>query len=422
MRILFINNYFSPCEYGWGYRQLCEEVIDGLVARGHQISVLTSTELHGAEIKRPFPVHRLLQIEPDWDNGRSAAAQFFFGRRQREQEAIDHLQKLVDEFRPDLIFAWHTIGIPRIVLQEAQRLMNGRIAFYFADYQPEIADEYIAYWQGVPNNRLARVIKQPVATMALNMLTKEGKPIQIDYENVACVSGYVRDRLVSKNLVSEQAIVIHNGVDLEQFERVNGRLNLNHSTNQEIACLVAGRLDAVKGVHTVIEGLGRLTQKQPHHKLRLTILGDGPAEYIQLLHQKTADYQLESIIQFKSSVSRSEMPNILNQHDILILASEYDEPLARASQEAMAMGLMVIGTTTGGSGELLIHEQTGLAFDAGDANSLMAQFERILDQPELLPQLAQAGYRVMLEHFNMVRMVDEVETYLQQLIGKMERV
>ena len=29
-------------------------------------------------------------------------------------------------------------------------------------------------------------------------------------------------------------------------------------------------------------------------------------------------------------------------------------------QEAMAMGLLVIGTTTGGTGELLVHERTGL--------------------------------------------------------------
>ena len=419
MRILFINNYFSPCSYGWGYRQLCEEVIDGLVARGHQIAVLTSTELHGAEVKRPFPIHRLLQIEPDWDNGRSAMTQFFFGRRQREQEAVAHLQQLVAEFQPEFIFAWHTIGIPRLVLQEAQRLVNGRIAFYFADYQPEISDEYIAYWRGKPTNSVARAIKQPLATMALNMLAKEGKPIPIKYENVACVSGYVRDRLVSKRLVSEQAIVIHNGVNLEQFARVNGRSN--HEIDS-IHCLVAGRLDRIKGVHTVVEGLGRLTQKQPNHKLHLTILGDGPAEYIQLLHQKVAEYKLEAIVQFMQPVSRSEMPDILNQHDILILASEYDEPLARASQEAMAMGLMVIGTTTGGSGELLIHEQTGLAFDAGNADSLMAQFERILDEPELLAELAQAGYQVMLDHFNMDRMVNEVESYLQQLIGKREAV
>ncbi|MCP5100316.1 MAG: glycosyltransferase family 4 protein [Chloroflexi bacterium] len=420
MRILFINNYYSPCRYGWGYRQLCEEVVDGLSEWGHDVAVLTSTDIHGEEVERPYPVHRLLQIEPDWENGKFAAMQFFMGRKEREMVAIATLSRLIGEFRPDLIFAWHTIGIPRKIIQEAQRLMDGRIAFYFADYQPELKDEYMAYWLGTPDNPIARALKKPVANLALNKLAKEGKPVNIDYANVACVSGYVRDRLVSQKLISDEAVVIHNGVNLDDFVG-NGRIRFQNN-NGTINCLVAGRMAALKGVHTVVKGLGLLTKHRPNHRLRLTLLGGGEAAYMRKLHQQVKQYGLTNIVTFRDSVPRSEMPEILNKHDVLVLSSEYDEPLARASQEGMAMGLMVIGTLTGGSGELLVHDETGLVFEAGNAASLAEQFARLLDEPGLAAQLAQNGYQAIQDHFNMGRMVVEVEAYLRKLLRKREVV
>ena len=41
MRILFLSNFYPPVSRG-GYEQWCQEVADGLVARGHEVTVLTS--------------------------------------------------------------------------------------------------------------------------------------------------------------------------------------------------------------------------------------------------------------------------------------------------------------------------------------------------------------------------------------------
>ena len=119
MKILFVTNYYPPCKYDWGYMQLCEETADGLAARGHQVAVLTSHYRHGDELERTYPVYRLLPIDPDWNRGVSASRQFFDGRRGKEQQAIKHLQRIVAEFLPDVIFAWHCIGLSRAMLQAA---------------------------------------------------------------------------------------------------------------------------------------------------------------------------------------------------------------------------------------------------------------------------------------------------------------
>ena len=59
--------------------RICEQVADGLAARGHKVAVLTSTYQDGPEVKS-YPVFRQLTIEPDWLLPESPAKQFFFGR------------------------------------------------------------------------------------------------------------------------------------------------------------------------------------------------------------------------------------------------------------------------------------------------------------------------------------------------------
>lgn len=119
MKILFVTAYYPPCDYGWGYMRICEQVADGLHDRGHEVAVLTSTYRHGEEFK-PYPVHRLLRIDPDWALDRNAMLQFFVGRRQREAEDTEYLVSLVAQFQPDIIFIWHGHGLARQVLKTAE--------------------------------------------------------------------------------------------------------------------------------------------------------------------------------------------------------------------------------------------------------------------------------------------------------------
>lgn len=412
MRILFITSYYPPSRYGWGYMQLCEEVADGLAARGHEIAVLTSTQRDGPEINRAYPVHRLLTIEPDWHSPRPAAWQFFVGRRSRERQAVAHLQRLVADFQPQVIFVWHAIGLPRVLLQAAEQTPGVVTAYYLAGYLPELPDEYIAYWQAVPERRSARLFKRPLARLALAMLRREGKPIRLQYEHVICVSDYVRRRLVNQGLIPENAVVIHNGVDLSVFAPNAGPLCKSMDMR---SCLIAGRITPEKGIHTVIEAFVLLPEPI-RQRCRLTVLGDGPADYVAALQSRVREEGLADIVKFQPPIPRSEMPDVLRRHHVLLLPSEYAEPIARSMQEAMAIGLLVIGTTTGGSGELLEHERTGLVFDAGDPQSLARQLERAIGDPALAARLAAAGRARVRESFSIEQTIGKIEAYLSERV------
>ncbi len=80
------------------------------------------------------------------------------------------------------------------------------------------------------------------------------------------------------------------------------------------------------------------------------------------------------------------------------------------------MGLLVIGTNTGGSSELLVQEQTGLVFEAGDAGSLAQQLIRAIDAPELAASLAAVGQARVRKLFRIDQTVSSIEAYLQELV------
>lgn len=399
--------------------QLCEEVAEGLFDRGHDIAVLTSTHCDSDEIVHPYPVHRLLRMDPDWYSGKSAAWQFFVGRRQRERRAVAHLRQLVGKFRPDVIFIWHYIGLPRALLLETEQMPNLTVAYYLAGYHPELPNEYIAYWHLPPVHWTAKLLKRPLTKLALYLLAREGKFLSLRYENVICVSKYVRHRLVSQGLISANAVVIHNGVDLSSFspDMHNGP----GFASAGLRCLVAGGVVPEKGIHTAIDALARLQAQDEPAGITLTILGDGPVEYLEYLRKKVYVSCLQNVVEFRPPVPREQMPKVLAHYNILILPSEYDEPLARAMQEAMAMGLLVIGTTTGGSGELLMHERTGLVFEPGNPGSLASQLRRALDEPELAARLAEVGQKKVIERFNIQRTIEQIEGYLLGLVESKRR-
>ena len=411
MRILFITAYFPPCQYGWGYMRICEQVADGLAERGHDVAVLTSTYQDGPEVK-PYPVFRHLTIEPDWLLPDSPAKQFFFGRKQREKTAVSHLHQTIQQFKPDVLFVWDAFGLSDVMLREAEQ-SGIPVAYYFANYLPEFPGGYVHYWSSANSHPLVKLAKLPMSLLAKAMLAQEGKPIKLKYQHTISVSDYVRQRLLSQNLIGADAIVAPNAVDLAMFSGEPRQ----PEPNATLHCLVAGRVASEKGIHTILHAFGHLHEKGQLRNISLTILGKGPDEYKEHLKQLVVRYQLEKFTIFADPVPIEAMPSILAEHDLLLLPSEWDEPLSCSMLEAMAAGLMVIGTTRGGSGEALFHGKTGLTFKDSQPKALAEQLLAVFRDHRLVARLAAAGQVEVETNFNMDVSVSRIEDYLAELVG-----
>jgi glycosyltransferase involved in cell wall biosynthesis len=106
------------------------------------------------------------------------------------------------------------------------------------------------------------------------------------------------------------------------------------------------------------------------------------------------------------------MAGIYNQHQVLLFPSIWEEPFSITILEAMACGLAVIGTTTGGSREILVDGENSLTFAAGDSKALAGQIERIMIDPDLRSNISKVGERLVREKFTLDRMADQIEQCL----------
>jgi glycosyltransferase involved in cell wall biosynthesis len=202
--------------------------------------------------------------------------------------------------------------------------------------------------------------------------------------------------------------IVHNGVEIDRFvpaapEALQGRRGLS--------LLFAGSLVPHKGVHTAIEAMALIVQ-QGHPDVTLTVAGSGHPDYEARLRALADGAGLSQHVRFTGRVTRERMPALLQAHDVLVFPSTWDEPLSRGMQEAMAVGLVVIGTVTGGSGEVLVEGETGLTFPPGDAATLARRIGELKQNPGLRRRLAQQGRAEVVSRFNFERTIDEIEAYL----------
>jgi D-inositol-3-phosphate glycosyltransferase len=84
-------------------------------------------------------------------------------------------------------------------------------------------------------------------------------------------------------------------------------------------------------------------------------------------------------------------------------------------QEGLASGMVVVGSATGGTKEIIVDGGNGLLFPAEDAPVLAAHIERLIADSSLRRRLAARGRRTAAEKFDIGRMIDEIEAYLEQV-------
>lgn len=127
----------------------------------------------------------------------------------------------------------------------------------------------------------------------------------------------------------------------------------------------------IKGYPHLFKALATLASEQPWH---LEIIGDGPmlAEYKTLV----AALGLTERIIFRGYQPKAEIVRAMDNADLFVLASVWDN-MPCVLIEAMAMGLPIVATRTGGIPEM-IGPEVGLLAEPGDAESLRQTLGQML--------------------------------------------
>ncbi len=193
----------------------------------------------------------------------------------------------------------------------------------------------------------------------------------------------LRADLISRGFDENKFTVIANAVDIDQFDVISPQDKANNAELAEAlkltGCDVLGFLGsfyAYEGLELAIAAMPTVLAKNP--KVRLLLVGGGPQE--QNLKQQVTSLGLEGKVIFTGRVPHSEVGKYYSLVDLLV----YPRKAMRLTNlvtplkplEAMAQGKPVIASDVGGHKELIIDNETGFLFKAGDSVELA---ERLVD-------------------------------------------
>lgn len=410
MKILVVSNLFPPYIIG-GYEMLCEEVSAQLVTRGHEIHVLTSDYGMNKHKVQEASVDRSLHLESDIYHYRPHQVLYYLVDKPHNLRVV---RKTLARVKPDLIFVWGMWNLSKTVAAELERVAGDKVVYYFANAWPVEPSAHCAYWEadegGILGNSFKRICRVPLR----RLLRSEWHLPNLRFEHCLCCSAATRDQILAGGVCLENAPVIYEGIDLNPFlEQANQRPPDDNSTGLRL--VFVGTLVQHKGPHTAIEALARLVGEHLPCDVTLTILGAGHPDYVTRLHDLVVKYDLDSKVFFHSPIPRSELPGFLGGFDVLLMPSIWEEPLARIMQDALASGLVLVATRTGGTKEILVDDENGLGFEKDNPEDLARQIRRLVQDPALRTKLRIGGVQTAREKFDLVRMVDEIEHYLETM-------
>jgi glycosyltransferase involved in cell wall biosynthesis len=139
--------------------------------------------------------------------------------------------------------------------------------------------------------------------------------------------------------------VIPNGVDLGRFQTTQ----LSDKTETDtFTILCVARLVERKGIADLIASIKYIRQK--HENFKFVFVGQGDKE--SDLRARVEREGVSKWVEFRGVVLHFDVPAVYNEADMFILPS-LNEGMSNAVLEAMASGLPIITTYTGGTAEML---------------------------------------------------------------------
>ncbi|WP_198002066.1 glycosyltransferase family 4 protein [Caldivirga maquilingensis] len=148
--------------------------------------------------------------------------------------------------------------------------------------------------------------------------------------------------------------------------------------NRERIVLTVARVVRVKGIHDLIRAFAMVANKHKDWVLRIV----GPivdANYYRELMTLVRQHNLEGRVYFLGAISDKELIREYSKASIFVLPS-YAESFGIARLEALAHGLPVITTDTGGSEVVM---GVGVIIEPGDVASLAYWLDRLMGDDAL---------------------------------------
>ena len=228
----------------------------------------------------------------------------------------------------------------------------------------------------------------------LNCSKDKHNEIYESYSLIISVSNYITQQVKSINPKDVKCKVVYNSIDTNAFlEASPFDRNTKRLCSMDFIIVYSGRLTKDKGILQLIQAIKALSCTIS--EVKLLIIGASaygndkhPTPFIEEL-QKAAEPIKDKIV-FTGFVDYKKIPSYLKMADIAVVPSMWEEPFGLTVIEAMAAGLPLITTRSGGIPEICegiatIVERNNIV------NNLATAILDLYQHPEKRKQMAEAS-------------------------------
>lgn len=229
-------------------------------------------------------------------------------------------------------------------------------------------------------------------------------------DGITTVSEAIRKQTVEVFDIKKPIEVIPNFVDVEAFKPgVRHCSRRTFAQEDELILMHASNFRPVKRVPDVIEIFSRVRKKL---KCKLILVGDGPEmSMAELLIGKNGLNDEVMLLGNQDSIA-----TILPVADLFLLPSQ-TESFGLSALEAMACGVPVIASNTGGLPELVTYGYDGFLLPVGDVEGMSEAAIGLLGDKGKLNTMKEAARTSAVTRFSSNLMVPRYEDYYMRVIA-----
>ena len=157
---------------------------------------------------------------------------------------------------------------------------------------------------------------------------------------------------------------------------------------EPVAITFAGRITQEKGLAVLLEALGAVSTGD---QIELRVAGVvEDAEYraaCDLIQARAISRNPRLGVHWVGHLDYRATDLLLGESDIVAVPSLWPEPLGTVALEAMSSGAAVVASAVGGLGNCLVHGDSGLLVEPGNATAWTSAIESLLGRPDRAERL-----------------------------------
>ena len=234
---------------------------------------------------------------------------------------------------------------------------------------------------------------------------------------VVCCSDYMVQHVKwAFGLPNDKLAMVPNGVNPRLYDGLEKQdlrdFRLKYALPQEKIVLYVGRLVYEKGIHILINAVPKILAKTD---AKFVIVGSG---YMQeQLSNIVKSMGLEHKVLFTGFVDEENLLKLQKVADVSVVPSLF-EPFGIVALEAMAAKSPVVVSDTGGLGEIVEHDMTGVKVYPNNTDSLAWGITKILTDTNYSRKLRENAYKKILEKYDWDKIALQTRHMYEAVLGE----